>query len=155
MKKYMKNKKHSENADTSTYVTFDPFVKVICAFIIRCILSWCQNNFVPKLKFRSIGSVEFEIRTFLWRKRKWRHHDVIESQLLPPFTRAWQSASFRRLDTNLDQKPASTTWAFFPPYLKRVKVTPATIWFFMKFKHKSAKGKFKRLTKFEFEFDQT
>ena len=28
-----------------------------------------------KLKF--VGSIEFEIWTFVWRKRKWRNHDVI------------------------------------------------------------------------------
>ena len=49
------------------------FVKVICTLIIRCIL--CCRMFVPKMK--CVGSKEFEILTFLWRKRKWRYHDVI------------------------------------------------------------------------------
>ena len=31
--------------------------------------------FVPKMKF--VSAVEFEIWTFVWRKLKWRHHDVI------------------------------------------------------------------------------
>ena len=61
------------------YVTFDlhlrhsDFVKVACTFIVRCVL--CCEMFVSKKKF--VGSVEFEIWTFEWRKHICRHYDVI------------------------------------------------------------------------------
>ena len=61
------------------YLTFDlhqwpsDFVKVTCVFIIRCII--CCWMFVQKMKF--VGSIVFEIWTFIWRKRKWLHYDVI------------------------------------------------------------------------------
>ena len=61
------------------YVTFDlhlwpsSSVKVTFTLIIRCIL--CCWMFVPKMKF--VGSVEFEIWTFVLWKPKWRHYDVI------------------------------------------------------------------------------
>ena len=61
------------------FVNFDlhlwpsAFVKVTCSFVIRCIsLCWM---FVLKMKF--VGSVEFKIWTFVWRKSQWRHDDVI------------------------------------------------------------------------------
>ena len=46
------------------------FVKVTCTLIIRCIL--CCWMFIPKMKY--VGSIEFEIWTFVWRKLKGRHH---------------------------------------------------------------------------------
>ena len=70
------------------YVTFDlhlwpsAFVKLFtCTLIIRCIL--CCWMFVPKMKF--VGSVEFEIWTFVWRKLKWGHHDVITNLIFMKF----------------------------------------------------------------------
>ena len=61
------------------YVTFDlhlrysDFVKVTCNLIVRCVL--CCEMFVPKMEY--VGSVEFEIWTFGWRKLKCRHYGVI------------------------------------------------------------------------------
>ena len=57
------NKKHSENADTSTSVTFDlvvwpcPFVKVKKADVIRCRLLYC--TLVPGMM--SMGLILYEI----------------------------------------------------------------------------------------------
>ena len=39
--------------------------------------------FVPKIEF--VGSVEFVILTFLWRKRKLRHYDVITNFIFIEF----------------------------------------------------------------------
>ena len=70
------------------YVTFDLHlspslsVKVTFTLLILCIL--CCWMFVPKLK--SVGSVEFEIWTFLYRKPKWRHYDVIINLISMKFT---------------------------------------------------------------------
>ena len=50
--------------------------------IIICIL--CCWMFVPKMK--SVGSVEFEIWTFVYRKLKWRHYDVINYLIFIKFT---------------------------------------------------------------------
>ena len=61
------------------YVTFDlhlwpsAFVKVTCTLINRYIL--CCLMFVPKMNF--VGSIEYEIWTFVWKKLKWRLNDVI------------------------------------------------------------------------------
>ena len=70
------------------YVTLDlhlwpsSSVKVTVILIIICILCCCM--FVPKMK--SVGSVEFEIWTFVYRKIKWRHYDVITHLILMLFT---------------------------------------------------------------------
>ena len=48
-------------------------VKVTFIFIIRWTLYCCV--LVPSTK--SVGSIEFEIWTIVWRKLKWRHNDVI------------------------------------------------------------------------------
>ena len=56
------------------------FFYVICTLIIRFILC---SMFVPKMKF--VGSVEFEIWTFVWRKLKWRHFDFLTNLIFMKF----------------------------------------------------------------------
>ena len=69
------------------HVTFDlhlwpfAFVKVTCTLIITCIL--CCWMSVPKMKF--VGSIEFKTWTFVWRKLKWRHNDVITHSIFMKF----------------------------------------------------------------------
>ena len=69
------------------HVTFDlhlwplTSVKVTCTLINRCIS--CCWMFEPKMKF--VGSVEFGIWTFVWRKLYWRHYDVITNLILMKF----------------------------------------------------------------------
>ena len=69
------------------HVTFDlhlwpsAFVRALCTIIIKRIL--CCWIFLSKMKF--VGSVEYEIWTFVWRKSKWRHHDVILNLIFMKF----------------------------------------------------------------------
>ena len=63
----------------SFFVTFDlhlwpwAYVNVTFTSISRCIL--CSCTLVPSIK--RVGSIEFEIWTIVYIKRKWRHNDVI------------------------------------------------------------------------------
>ena len=72
------------------HVTFDlhlwpsAFVKVTCTLII--ISNLCCKMFVVVCSLKFVGSVEFEIWTFVWRKPKWRHYDVITNLILLKFT---------------------------------------------------------------------
>ena len=50
------------------------FVKVTCTLIIRCIL--CCWMFVPKNEVWRFSRI-WNIWTFVWKKLKWHHYDVI------------------------------------------------------------------------------
>ena len=73
---------------SSFFFTFDlclwpsSFVNVTLIFIIRWTLCGCcvlvqSTNFV--------GSVEFEIRTIVWRTHKWRHNNIITHSISMKF----------------------------------------------------------------------
>ena len=65
-----------------TFILTLSSVKVNFTLIIICIL--CCWMFVPKMK--SVGSVKFEIWTFVYRKHKWCHYDVITNFISMKFT---------------------------------------------------------------------
>ena len=74
--------------------------KVTFIFIIRWTLYWCV--LVPSTKF--VGSIEFEIWSIVWRKRKWRHNDVISHSNFMKFeNKSTKGISKRHTEFHFDQ----------------------------------------------------